>query len=450
MPNPDAKQLAAFLKTHPTIDMFEVFFADVNGGLRGKWVSRDKIEKVLSGGIKLPLSTLAFDVWGRDPESWVFDTGDGDGICLGDMRTLAPVPWLSRPTGQLIVSLLDLDGTPCAYDPRALLTTLMDRFKRLGITPVLASEMEFYLFKAGNDSQGRPLHSQADDNAVAINAGQTYSIDLMQDMSALMHSIRNACQTQNLPIDTLIKEAAPSQFEINLCHQPNALLAADHAVMLQRAIKGVAKQQGKRASFMAKPFGELAGNGMHIHCSLIDDNGNNAFNNDTDEGNDLLRYAIAGCLQTINDCMLLFAPHLNSYRRFQRGSHAPLAPTWGYDNRTVSVRVPADSHQAMRLEHRVAGADANPYLVIAALMAGMLYGIENRLQAPAPVVGNAYDQFPCSLPRYWPDALASFNTSAFIKDYFGETFLQVYAQVKQQEMNEFDKQVSRFEYQSYL
>ena len=220
--------------------------------------------------------------------------------------------------------------------------------------------------------------------------------------------------------------------------------------MLQRAIKGVAKQQGMRASFMAKPFGDLAGNGMHMHCSLIDEKGDNAFNNGSDQGNELLRHAIAGCLATMKECMLLFAPHLNSYRRFQRGSHAPLAPTWGYENRTVSIRVPADSHQAMRIEHRVAGADANPYLVMSAILAGMLYGIEKRLQAPEPIEGNAYDKQPPSLPRYWPDALSCFAESDFIKEYFGESFQQVFSATKEQEMDEFDRQVTAMEYQSYL
>lgn len=443
-------EVDAFLQQHPEIEIFEVILPDLAGGLRGKWLSRDKLHKAFDGGLKLPLSTLAFDSWGRDPADWVFDSGDKDGICRGDVASLARCPWLPRPTGQLLLSMEHVDGTPCRYDPRNMLHTLMDRFASHGLTPVLASEMEFHLLQQADDEFGRPLHTQTDRLGGSLQAGQTYGINAMQDQAELMHAIRDACTVQNLPIDTLIKEAAPSQYEINLYHSNNALLAADHALLLRRAIQGVARQQGLRASFMAKPFAELAGNGMHVHCSLLNQNGDNAFSDGTDQGNELLRQAIAGCLQTMPDCMLLFAPTLNSYRRFQRGSHAPLAPTWGYENRTVSVRVPADKPAATRIEHRVAGADANGFLVIAAILAGMMYGIEHQLEAPPAVEGNAYDQFPASLPRYWPDALRAFAESEFIAESLGREFQAVYTCLKQQEIDECDRFVTALEYQTGL
>lgn len=450
MSSEELEQLNVFLEAHPDIELFEVILPDLNGKLRGKWLPRAKIETAFTGGLKLPLTTLAFDVWGRDVESWVFDNGDVDGICEADARTLAPVPWLDRPTGQVLLSLHDVSGAPCEYDPRSIVKKLMARFQKLGLTPVLASEMEFYLFQSDNDDEGRPRHSQTNASGHVALGGQTYGIDLMQDMSELMHGVSDAGAVQNLPIDTLIAEAAPSQYEINLYHQADALLAADQGLLLQRAIKGVARKLGMRATFMAKPYGDLAGNGMHMHCSLLDQDGNNAFNNATDEGSDLLRQAIAGCLESMKDSMLLFAPHLNSYRRFQRASHAPLAPTWGYDNRTVAVRVPADSHEAMRIEHRVAGADANPYLAVAAILAGVLYGIENQLKAVPPIEGDAYTQCEPSLPRHWSDALEAFKKSAFIKEYFGAEFQRVFTETKQQEMDEFDKHVTAMEYEAYL
>jgi len=446
----DNTRLQAFLETHPDIEIFEVILPDIAGGLRGKWVTRDKIHKAFSGGLKLPSSALAFDVWGRDVEAWVFDSGDGDGICEADINTLVRVPWLKRPTGQVLLSLREIGGEPCVNDTRFMLKRLMERFASHGLRPVLASEMEFFLFRDENDSLGRPVHTQSDRVGGALGSGQTYCIDTMEDMSELMHGIRDACVVQGLPIDTLIKESAPSQYEINLYHSPDALVAADQAVLLQRTIKGVAKQQGLRATFMAKPFGDLAGSGMHVHCSLIDTDGNNAFDDGTGKGNDLLRQAIAGCLATMEESMLLFAPNLNSYRRFQRGTHAPLAPSWGYENRTVSLRVPADVPAATRIEHRVSGADANPYLVIAAILAGMLHGIENKLEAPEPMEGNAYDKLPASLPRYWPDALTRFESSKFIGDNFGAEFQRVYSLTKRQEMDEFDRQVTPLEYDACL
>ncbi len=447
----DKQPLQAFLESHPDIDVFEVILPDIAGGLRGKWVTRDKIHKAFSGGLKLPASALAFDVWGRDVEAFVFDGGDGDAICEADIDTLVRVPWLKRPTGQVLMSLREVGGgEACENDTRYILKRLMERFASHGLRPVLASEMEFYLLHNESDSLGRPLHTQSDRVGGALNSGQTYGIDTMEDMSELMHGIRDACVLQGLPIDTLIKESAPSQYEINLYHSPDALVAADQAVLLQRTIKGVAKQHGLRASFMAKPFGNLAGNGMHVHCSLIDKDGNNAFNDGTGKGNDLLRHAIAGCLATMQESMLLFAPNLNSYRRFQRGTHAPLAPSWGYENRTVSVRVPADTPAATRIEHRVSGADANPYLAIAAILAGMLHGIENALEAPEPLEGNAYEKLPKSLPRYWPDALARFESSKFIGENFGVGFQRTYSLTKQQEIDEFDSQVTPLEYDACL
>lgn len=448
--NNGADEVQAFLDEHLDIEVFEIMLPDIAGGLRGKWVTRDKIHKVFAGEVKLPLSALAFDVWGRDVEAWVFNSGDGDGLCVADIRTLAPVPWLERPTGQLIMSLVQVNGEPCSFDSRYILSGLMARFEELGLTPVVASEMEFHLFEKNDDALGRPLHTQTDRVGGVLQSGQTYCIETMEAKSELMHGIRDACTAQNLPVDTLIKESAPSQYEINLYHNPDALLAADQAVMLQRAIRGVAKQQNLRATFMAKPFGELAGNGMHVHCSLVDSEGKNAFDDGTGMGNDLLRQAIAGCLATMEESMLLFAPNLNSYRRFQRGTHAPLAPTWGYENRTVSLRVPADAPAATRIEHRVSGADANPYLVIAAILSGMLHGIENKLTAPAPLEGNAYDQVPPSLPRYWPDAVERFKNSKFIGDNFGEEFQTIYTLLKQQELDEFDRMVTPLEYDACL
>jgi len=442
--------LQHFLQQYPDIEVFEMILPDICGGLRGKWVSRDKLDKLMASELKLPLSSLVCDVWGRDGEAWVFATGDGDGYCEPDVRTLVPVPWQERQMAQVVISMREADGGPCAYDSRHILRSLMARFDALGLTPVVASEMEFYLLQEEDDSLGRPIHTQNDRVGGVLASGQTYSVETMEGMSELMHDIRDACSIQGLPIDTLIKESAPSQYEINLYHSPDALVAADQAMMLKRAIRMVARRHKLRATFMAKPFGNLAGNGMHVHCSLLDKEGNNAFADDTGQGNELLRQAVAGCLATMEESMLLFAPNLNSYRRFQRGTHAPMAPCWGYENRTVSVRIPTDSAAATRIEHRVAGADANPYLVIATILAGMLHGIENKLQAPPPLEGNAYEQLPPSLPRHWPEALARFCASDFIRDNFGEQFQHVYAVLKQQEMDEFDRQVTPMEYDACL
>jgi glutamine synthetase len=442
--------LAAFLEQHPRLELFEVLLPDINGQLRGKWVGRENLAKLFAGGFKLPVSTVAFDIWGRDIGATVFDDGDADGVCLPEPATLAPVPWLDRPTGQVLVSMGTVHATSYGGDPRTVLANLLARYTRLGLRPVIAVELEFYLFELERNADGTPRHTQAASGGRALLGGQTYGIEAMQDVAELMHGVREAARVQGLPVDTLIAEAAPSQFEINLHHHEDALRACDEALLLKRAIKGVARRQGRLASFMAKPFGNLAGNGMHLHFSLLDSSGRNVFDDDTDRGSELLRHAVAGCLATMPDAMALFAPNYNSFRRFRLGSHAPHAPTWGYENRTAAVRIPGGSRRAIRLEHRVCGADANPYLAVAGILAGALCGIEQRLVPPAPVSGDAYSQQPPGLPRFWADALRAFEKSAFVGEYLGEELRRVFLVSKWQELEEFLGHVSPLEYDAYL
>ena len=442
--------LDAFLQQNPDIDVFEVLLPDINGQLRGKWVGRENLAKVFSGGFKLPVSTVAFDIWGRDIGATVFEDGDADGVCLPEPATLARVPWLARPTGQVLVSMGTVHAAAYAGDPRTVLANVLARYAALGLRPVVATELEFYLFDRERNADGTPRHTQTTSGGREPVGGQTYGIAAMQEMSELMHGVREAALTQALPVDTLIAEAAPSQFEINLYHQDDALRACDHALLLKRAIKGVARGQGRLASFMAKPFGNLAGNGMHIHFSLVDASGRNVFDNGTDQGSELMRQAVAGCLATMSEAMALFAPNYNSYRRFRLGSHAPHAPTWGYENRSAAVRIPGGSRSAIRLEHRVCGADANPYLAVAGMLAGALMGIEQRLAAPAPVAGDAYSQHQAGLPRFWPEALRAFEKSAFVGDYLGEELRRVFLMSKWQELEEFLGHVSPMEYDAYL
>ncbi|MFK7830114.1 MAG: glutamine synthetase family protein [Congregibacter sp.] len=443
-------ELEGFLLAHPDIELFEVVLCDLAGGQRGKWVTRKKMASVFAGELKLPLSSVVFDSWGRDLESFVFENGDGDGCCTVAAGSLAVLPWGRRPMAQVLVSLDCADGSENPLDPRRVLAGIEKRFRARGLQPVLASEMEFSLFMPERDSLGRPVHTQRDSVGGALEMAQTYGLEAMASVDTFLHAVHDCSALQQLPVDTLIKEGTPSQFEINLLHQADAVLAADQALLLKRAIRGTARQHERLATFMAKPFGDLGGNGMHLHCSVQDTQGANVFDDASDTGSALLRHAIAGCMRTLPDIMLLLAPTQNSYRRFQAGMHAPLAPCWGYENRTVALRVPAGPHSAMRLEHRVPGADAQPHLAMAALLAGMLYGIENELEAPAPIEGNAWEQIQPSLPAHWPDALARFRRSDFVATYFGERFQSVYSLLKQQEIDEFARHVTPLEYDTGL
>ena len=449
MDNPD-QQLEQFLQLHPDIEIFEVLLHDLNGTQRGKWLPREQIDKLFKGGYKMPQTSCSLDSWGRDLEELVTATGDKDGVCRPHAGTLAPVPWADRPTGQIIVSMGDFTGeTPYEGDCRVALENILKRFAKLGLTPVVASEMEFHLFELDRDQFGAPQHSQkALDGSPALG-GQTYGLDAMRDTAPLMDAINRAAVIQNLPVDTLITEFGPSQFEINLDHQDCALRACDQGSMLKRAIRQVARSHDRVASFMAKPFADQVGNGMHIHFSLIDTDGNNVFNNGTDSGSELLNQAVAGSLATMADSMAIFAPNINSFRRMVPGCYAPLAPNWGYENRTTAIRIPGGDQRAIRIEHRVAGADANIYLTVATMLAGALYGIENKLVAPAAVEGDAGEVEP-ELPHFWNDSIKAFEQSDFIRDALGSEMQRNYAQSKRMEKQEFDSRVTLMEYDAYL
>ena len=442
--------LDQFLQDNPDIEIFEVILHDLNGIHRGKWLPREQIAKVFNGGYKMPQNTCSLDAWGRDLEELVQESGDADGVCTADPETLARVPWADKPTAQVIVSMGSFGGDePYGGDPRMVLQSVLDRYAKLGLRPVVASEMEFHLFELDRDKFGEPQHSQRALNGSPALGGQTYGMDIMRETAPLMDAITDAAKRQNLPVDTLITEFGPSQFEINLYHQDCAMRACDQGSMLKRAIRNVARSHNKVASFMAKPFAEQVGNGMHIHFSLIDADGQNVFDNGTDAGSELLGHAVAGCLATMADSMAIFAPNINSYRRMVPGCYAPLAPNWGYENRTTAIRIPGGDNRAIRIEHRVAGADANVYLTVAAMLAGALYGIENKMAAPQAVVGDAGD-VKAELPHFWQNAQEKFEQSDFIGEYLGTELQKTFALSKRKEKQEFDSRVTLLEYDAYL
>ena len=442
--------LDQFLQDNPDIEIFEVILHDLNGIHRGKWLPREQIAKVFNGGYKMPQNTCSLDAWGRDLEELVQESGDADGVCTADPETLARVPWADKPTAQVIVSMGSFGGDePYGGDPRMVLQSVLDRYAKLGLRPVVASEMEFHLFELDRDKFGQPQHSQRALNGSPALGGQTYGMDIMRETAPLMDAITEAAKLQNLPVDTLITEFGPSQFEINLNHQDCAMRACDQGSMLKRAIRNVARSHNKVASFMAKPFAEQVGNGMHIHFSLVDADGQNVFDNGTDAGSELLGHAVAGCLATMADSMAIFAPNINSYRRMVPGCYAPLAPNWGYENRTTAIRIPGGDNRAIRIEHRVAGADANVYLTVAAMLAGALYGIENKMAAPQAVVGDAGD-VKAELPHFWQDALEAFEQSDFIGEYLGTELQKTFVLSKRKEKQEFDSRVTLLEYDAYL
>ncbi len=437
-----------FLRAHPEITTIEALLPDCNGIMRGKWVPRHKLSKIFDGELKLPKTALSLDIWGRDVEELVFAAGDADGICRPVEGSLLPTPWAAGGAhGQIMLSMFDSDGSPYAGDPRHVLKQVMGRYQEAGLRPVVAAELEFSLVRWHDDI---PAHTCPTPVGGAPVGGNTYGLDVLNHHQDMMEDLRLACELQDLPFDGIVKESAPSQYEINMQHVDNPVLAAKQIMMMKRLIKGVAAKYDLIASFMPKPFEDEAGNGMHVHISVLDADGANIFDDGTDKGSPLLHNAIGGCLVTMADSVAIFAPSYNAYRRFQKGCHAPTYPSWGYENRTLAVRVPAGSQSARRLEHRVAGSDANPYLIFAVLLSATLDGIEQNLSPGDPISGDGYAQEESPLPLYMPDAVNLFSESDFIRNSLGPELQRIFTLTKQQEVEEFRKRITLLEHQSYL
>lgn len=437
-----------FYRDHPEIESVDLLVSDLNGVMRGKWAPAEALKKVNKPGVNLPMSVFGFDIWGREVEATGLhiDSGDLDGYCVAIENRIAPMRWARTPTAQVLMTMLDDKRKPFFADPRNALKKVVDRFTRKGLTPVTAFELEFYLVDPAAFKQTGRIARGIDENAP--DPQNMYSLAELTGQSDLFADIRGAALDQNLPIDTIIKEAAPGQFEVNLQHRDNPLAAADDAVLLRRLISECAIKHGLRATFMAKPFLEWPGNGMHVHASVIDRKGDNIFA--AADGDKLLEQAIAGLLDTMRDSLLFFVPGFNGYRRLQPGSYAPTRIAWGKNNRSVAVRVPASEKAANRLEHRLSGADANPYFVMAAILGGMLKGMEEGLSAPAPVSGNAYAKTLPILSDDMDDAIADFETSSFIRKLIGKDLQKIFAEVKKVELAAFNNEITPLERSTYL
>jgi glutamine synthetase len=446
-----ADEAREFFARHPDIETVQLVITDANGVGRGKNIAREEVETLYRSGRNVAGSILGLDVTGEDVEETglVWEVGDADQACRPVPGSLCRAPWLTRPTAQVLGTMYELDGRPASADPRHVLARAVERLQGQGLTPVVAVELEFYLLQRGQDGRLQPARGLLTGRASGrIDA---YGLARLDDMSPLFDDVYAAARAQGLPVRTLMSEYAPGQFEITLEHRADAMRAVDDAVLFKRAIRGVASRHGCIACFMAKPFAELAGTGMHLHASLADGEGRNAFASDDPAGSPLLRHAIGGLRATLADGMAVFAPHANSYRRFRAMSYAPVAPTWGVNNRSVSLRVPAGPPSSRHVEHRVAGADANPYLVAALVLAGMAHGIERGLDPGPPVEGNGYERATRGdLPTDWHAALERAAHSEFLAEALGPGFLRVFLALKRRECEKFGALVSDRDYEWYL
>jgi glutamine synthetase len=445
-------ELAAFLEAHPGIDHVDACLVDVCGIIRGKRYPRADLEKLFRSGLQFPYSTYLLDVTGHcaDPCGRGISDGDPDGVCLPVPGTLVPTPWVGESAAQVLVTMIEGDGAPAMMEPRNVAAAVCRRFAELDLRPVIAFELEFYLLDEVADGQGRPQPPLSPLTGLRDESTQVYGVDEVTGFTDLFSDVDRAAAAQNIPASVTSAEFAPAQYEINLKHVDTPLAAADHCALLRRVVKGVARRHGIRATFMPKPFLERAGNGMHVHMSLLDGDGHNIFDDGSVEGSAALRCAIGGMLETLPDAMAVFAPGINGYRRFAPRLYVPVTKSWGLDNRSVAVRIPSGATASRRFEHRVAGADANPYLVLAVLLAGIHHGLTGEVEPGPPWRGSACEQVDADIPFDLTSALARLRDSTILKSYLGETYVDLYCATKQAELASFMDNITRREYEWYL
>jgi glutamine synthetase len=445
----------AFFSANPDVDSIEMIYTDFGGVPRGKRLRQHEVMAVYESGRMFPGSITVVDITGQDTveTGLVWEDGDADRSMKPIPGTLVRTPWGGGNAAQFLVDFYELDGTPHDLDPRHVLGGVIDRYTADGLTPVLAVELEFYLVDPRRARDGairpaRPAYSRDTPRNVEV-----YGLRELDDFRPFFDALYAATDVQGLPLESAISEFAPGQFELTLRHKPDALRACDDAIMYKRLVKAIAQQQGLEATFMAKPFAEQAGSGMHIHVSVNDDQDSNIFASEDPEGTPALRHAIGGMIGTVGDAFALFAPHANSYRRFKANSYAPVAPTWGVNNRTVSFRIPAGPPPSRHVEHRACGADANPYLAVAAVLAGMHHGMKSKADPGTAVVGNGYDRDNSGddkPPSNWFAAVDRFHGSAFMRDYLGERFVDMFSIVKRVEQDRYFGVVPTLDYDWYL
>ena len=439
------QELAAFRAANPGTSAAEVFVIDLNGTPRGKLVPIESLEKLGKGGMKMPSSTTGLDIFSEDvvEAGIAIQTGDPDGVVDPVPGTLGPALWCATPTAQVQGVVRMPDGQPAPFDPRNVLARVVEQARAQGITPVMALELEFYLI-----DPREPLPPMNPDVGGRQTGGQVYDMDVMRAFEPVVTRMTEAAQALGAPTETITAEFGQGQFEVNLIHTDDPMAAADQMISLKRAVRGVARDEGFDATFMAKPYGDQVGSGLHLHLSLWQD-GRNIFDSGA-EPNAPMRHALAGMLTNMADATLIFAPHLNSYRRMRPGWFVPVEATWAHDNRGSALRLPETAGKGARIEHRVAGSDANPYLVTAAVLAGALAGLQAGTEPPPPCEGQIQPGQGAPLPLSWAAAERRFSRSAFISDWLGERFRHVYGAQKRQERDNLMARVTDVEYEVYL
>ena len=427
----------AWLKERAIEDV-EAFVPDMAGTARGKVIPADKFG---SGDMKMPEAIFSQTISG----DYIKDKNnveDRDMLLVPDVTTLRPVPWASDPAASVFVDCFHRDGSIVVKSPRNVLRGVLAKYEARGWTPVVAPEVEFYLLSPHSDptKEAEPPEGRL---GWTEGARQPYSIDTMNDFDPFINDVYAFCEAQGIRIDTLSQEMGPAQFEINFLHG-NAVDNADQVFLFKRTIREAAIEHEMHATFLAKPMAGDAGSALHIHQSVVDKQGNNVFSNTDGEPSELFYGFLGGLQRYMPEAMLIFAPYVNSYRRFLNPWASPVNLAWATDNRTVGLRVPDSGPEARRVENRLAGSDVNPYLVIAASLACGYLGMVEKLKPTDPVEGSAYGS-DFGLHRHIFAAIDAMRDSKAMRDMLGDQFVTLYTALKEDEFREFQEIITPYE-----
>jgi glutamine synthetase len=443
MPN----EIQQFFRDHG-ISEVEAIIPDMAGIARGKLMPAEKFAE--DAGMRLPESIFLQTVTGDYPAdtSSAMSPAEIDIVLKADPKTVRVVPWAAEPTAQVIHDCYYSDGRRVTMAPRQVLQHVLELYAERGWEPVVAPELEFYLVEPNIDADYQ-LKPPIGRSGRAEPGRQSYSIAAVNEFDPLFDDVYAFCEAQDIEIDTLIHEDGPAQMEINLLHgDPQNL--ADQAFLFKRTAREAALRHKMYATFMAKPHAKEPGSAMHIHQSVVDRRTRaNIFSNADGTPSALFFSHIAGLQRYLPHAMSLFAPNVNSYRRIARSSLAPINVQWGYDNRTAGLRVPVSDPEDRRVENRLGGADANPYIAIAASLACGYLGMVQNLQPSEPITGSAHD-LPWDLPRSLDDALKRLKDCQPLVSLLGQPFIAAYTIVKQAEYEVFLQVISSWEREHLL
>lgn len=434
------QEVKNFRQQWPEIEFVDLIFTDINATPRGKRIPVSGLDK-LQKGVALPLSTISLDTKGNVVESAGLgeDLGEPDNMCFPIADTLMPTA--NPHIGQLLLSMMDETGVnPNSLFIRNILSGMVEKLHANNTYPCVALELEFYLIDKKRGKQGELQTAINPTKQTREKDTEVYDLDGLDDYADFLTDLNRIAQEQGLNTSGALSESAPGQFEINFNHSQDVLRVCDEIIIAKRVIRQVANQHGFDATFMAKPFAEQAGNGMHIHISLVDEDGNNLFSQADGQESPLFYQTIAAMLAQTSDSMALICPNVNSYRRFVPGAYVPTKADWGENHRGVALRVPISDSKNRRVEHRIAGADVNPYILAAVVLSAVLASdTYNKEQCPVSLSDDAVD-----LPVRMSEALDQLEHSE-LAQYISREFIDLFLACKRSELAEFERAITPLE-----